>query len=91
MKSLNDYFEGYPCVGEQFLSEENGHLTHEVESAREADREYLSGSHAKRARCYSDHRDCDHWDDMADIWVSSKEEPDPDELAAFWHEEEVSL
>jgi hypothetical protein len=91
MKSLDDHFEGYPCVGEHLLSEENEHPAYEVESSCEEDCEYLSGAHSQMAGCYSDHRDYDHWDDMPEIWVSSKEEPDPGELAAFWQEEEVSL
>jgi len=52
-------------------------------------RRYLSCVDGETARDYCTYHPCS--DDMADIWVSSNEEPDPDELAAFWHEGEVSL
>jgi hypothetical protein len=55
----------------------------------DGERRYLSGVDAETTRSYCTCHHCG--DDMADIWVSSNEEPDPDELAAFWHEEEVSL
>ena len=52
-------------------------------------RRYLFCVDAETARAYCTYQPCS--DDMADIWISCNEEPDQDELAAFWHEEEVSL
>jgi hypothetical protein len=52
-------------------------------------REYLSSSDAETVRAYC--RYCEYSNGFDDICATSYEEPDPDELAAFWHETEVSL
>lgn len=51
-------------------------------------REYLSGSDAETARAYC--RYYDSSDEIDDICATPYEEPDPDELAAYWRETEVS-
>jgi len=83
MSNLSNHFEECSYI------EEFGFSMYEAEYPCDGYREYLSGSHSKRARCYSGHHDYNDGGD--DNCMSSYEEPDPDELAAFWHEKEVSV
>lgn len=82
MRSLGNHFEDYPYVAEQFPPEEIGYPTYEIESSCYGDREYLSDSHSKMARRYSSHHD------YSDDVCTSYEEPDMDDLVAYWHEQE---
>ena len=54
----------------------------------DGNREYLSSSDAETAsECCKYYGYSNEFDDVC---ISLFEEPDPDELTAFWHEEEVS-
>ena len=54
----------------------------------EGDREYLAYSFVKLRRFYSDRQE--FIDEVYEIY-ESYEEPDPDEIEAYWHEREGSL
>ena len=54
----------------------------------DGDREYLASSFDNLRRFYSDRQE--FIDEVYEIY-ESYEEPDPDEIAAYWHEREESL
>lgn len=83
MRYLSNQFEE---TADQPLPEDMDCLEYEIQAYCEADREYLPRS---RSKCYSTHHE--HVDEMGAISEYWYDEPDPDELGAFWHGEEESL
>ena len=89
MRHFSTHSEEKACASNQLLLEEINRFPYEIEAYCEADREYLSDSHSKRSRCYYTHHE--YIDEMVAIMDCLYQEPDAEELAAYWHGKEGVL
>jgi hypothetical protein len=82
----DDDYQSY--IDSNILSVESEDSPFPVWRSLDGDREYLASSFDNLRRFYSDRQE--FIDEVYEI-NESYEEPDPDEIAAYWHEREGSL